>query len=142
MSASIEALFSLSLSHYIKGKIQKIVLLNVVIQIHMTDLRKRPKDSDRCVVLFELDYGGRTMDLRDVKKEMTKTERLADMMFLLSDVKYTTVDKLREEYGRCRSVIYDDLDVLENKFNVPFVEKTAKRIMVLEGWTPLGRNNK
>lgn len=82
------------------------------------------------------------MDLRDVKKEMTKTERLADMMFLLSDVKYTTVDKLREEYGRCRSVIYDDLDVLENKFNVPFVEKTAKRIMVLEGWTPLGRNIK
>lgn len=82
------------------------------------------------------------MDFRDGKKEMTKTERLADMMFLLSDVKSTTLDKLKEEYGKSRSVIYDDLNVLEYKFNVPFVEKTAKCIMVLEGWTPLGRRNK
>ena len=72
------------------------------------------------------------MDFRDGKKEMTKTERLADMMFLLSDVKSTTLDKLKEEYGKSRSVIYDDLNVLEYKFNVPFVEKTAKCIMVLE----------
>ena len=55
LSASIEALFSLTLLHHIKEKNTKFVLLNVVIQIHMTNLRRRPKDSDRCVVLFELD---------------------------------------------------------------------------------------
>ena len=66
---------------------------------------------------------------------LTKPERLVHMMFYLQRVKSTSVPELEQRYGRCKTVIYDDLNVLESVFNVPFVERTYKCVKVLDDWS-------
>jgi len=71
--------------------------------------------------------------------EMTRTERLLDMMIYLDEVRETTVQRLCERYGRSRSVVYGDLLTLETLFNVPFVEKTGKCVRVISDWRIFGK---